>query len=250
MKKWTFPAGERGVLLDAVNIDRSIYTVQCNFRNSDSIIDLLLETDAARRTYPNAKIDLLIPYFPYARQDRVMQLGESHSLKVIANLINSLNFNNVVVVDPHSDVVEALVDRLTIVTQTEAIERTIGKNKLLEYNYFIAPDAGALKKVYKTSTKHNIPVICAQKTRDVTSGAITGIKVNSEDYANAMFKRALIIDDICDGGRTFIELRKELPHTTTVDLFVTHGIFSAGLDKLTPLFNEIYCYNNFANTTV
>lgn len=250
MKTWTFPAGERGVCINTSHLARAnligdTYEITCNFRGSDSIIDLLLETDAVRRTFPNAKIQLYIPYFPYARQDRVMQPGESHSLKVIAGLINSLNFSSVTVVDPHSDVVEALIDRVKIITQTAAIEQTIDQTTLESYDFFIAPDAGAAKKIWKTAVKYKKPVICAQKQRDVTTGVITSTRIYTEDFDKLCDARALVIDDICDGGRTFIELRKVLPNDTATDLYVTHGIFNAGREYLDSQFGQIYCYNDF-----
>ena len=248
MKTWTFPAGERGVRIDTNRSVDSTYIITCNFRGSDSIIDLLLETDAVRRTYPDARIELSIPYFPYARQDRIMQPGESHSLKVIANLINSLGFSSVTVVDPHSDVVEALLDRVKIVTQTAAIESTISKEVLESYDYFIAPDAGAAKKIWKTAIKYGKPVVCAQKQRDLATGTITSTRIDSSDCIALAGARALVIDDICDGGRTFIELRRALPSSTKTDLYVTHGIFSAGRELLDAAFDQIFCYNNFTTT--
>ena len=119
-KEWVFPAGERGVRVKTDMFTESC-TVDLHFKGSDSLIDMLLTVDALRRQYGKYfKISLNTPYFPYARQDRRMQEGESHSLKVIADLVNSCGFSEVCTVDPHSDVVEAVVNNLKIIPQHEA----------------------------------------------------------------------------------------------------------------------------------
>lgn len=242
MKKWTFPAGERGVQISETVNNNQWYTVHCDFKGSDSLIDMLLEVDAIRRISPRALLNLSIEYFPYARQDRVMNQGESHSLKVICDLINSQKFDSVVTVDPHSDVVEALVNNLMIIPQHQVVIETV--DSLVSYDYIVAPDAGALKKIYKLSKIILRPVICASKQRDVSTGNITNTYVSPEDYDLMVGKKLLIVDDICDGGRTFTELRDILPTTATVDLYVTHGIFSKGKQVILDKFNQVFCYND------
>lgn len=240
MKNWKFPAGEIGVQVE--NTDTN--NIFCNFKSSDDILRVLFEADAMKRYRNNPQITLTITYFPYARQDRVMQLGESHSLKVIADLINSVGFAQVTTADPHSDVVEALVNNLKIIPQYECVVETLGEDTIDDYDYLIAPDAGALKKIYKLAQLYQKPVICAQKTRSVTDGKITGTFISKEDYNNLFCKKALIVDDLCDGGFTFTSLRDILPVTTMVDLYITHGIFSKGKQVLTEKFNQVFCYND------
>ena len=68
------------------------------------IIPLALVVDAIRREIKSPIINLHLPYLPYARQDRVMNKGESLAIKVYCDFINSLNFNSIKVDDCHSDV--------------------------------------------------------------------------------------------------------------------------------------------------
>ena len=239
-KTWKFPAGEIGVLVEPVYCT---HTIRFDFTGSDSIFELLLKVDAHRRMQ-SGKLRLDMPYVPYARQDRVMQPGESHSLKVFCDLINGCKFESVLVVDPHSHVVEALLDNLIIKEQHEAVIETVPN--LESYDYFIAPDAGALKKIYKLAQRYEKPVICAGKNRDVSTGNITGSYITAEDYEKLIGKKALIVDDICDGGRTFTELRVILPTTSTVDLYITHGIFSKGKKVVEDVFNKVFCYNDMS----
>lgn len=242
-KTWKFSAGEIGLQLSTEK--QLPNSFELKFTSSDNLIEMLLFVDAYRRLYLNRELHLKVDYFPYARQDRVMQKGESHSLKVIANIINSCSFDTVTTADPHSDVVEALVDRLVIIPQHAAVMQTV-PDIVKTYDYLLAPDAGALKKIYKLSNVLSIPVVCANKTRDTTNGAITGTSISGNDYEAVKGKRVLVVDDICDAGGTFLALSSALPVECSKDLYITHGIFSKGKKELMKHYGQIFCYNDMS----
>jgi len=108
----------------------------------------------------------------------------------------------------------------------------------------VAPDAGALKKVSSIAKALGTQWVRADKSRDPATGEITGTVVYSEHVGQRDF---LIVDDICDGGRTFIALAEALRPLTDgrVYLYVTHGIFSSGYDALTAAIDGIYTANSF-----
>ena len=214
--------------------------IRVNITNSAGVMGLLMATDALRQAGCR-DIDLVMPYIPYARQDRVCAPGEALSLKVFANLINSQNYRYVEVWDAHSDVALALIDRVVHKQQYRFV------NPLLlvsDHDYLVSPDAGSLKKIYQISG--GVPIIRADKTRDPATGQITGTVAYCDRIESS---NVLIVDDICDGGRTFIELAKALKMKTwgNIDLYVTHGIFSQGLDVFDGYINKIYCPNVFPN---
>jgi ribose-phosphate pyrophosphokinase len=180
-----------------------------------------------------------IPYFPYAREDRVFSRGQPLGAAVMADLVNNLGYEEVCIVDPHSDVVPALLKNCTVIPQHEALRPVLdgfAKDSL----FLIAPDAGAEKKV----TKYEHPYIVARKVRDVETGLITGTHVDIPKELKA--KTAVIVDDICDGGHTFTLLaeaiRQQCPAMHIV-LAVTHGIFSRGFEIFEGLIDEIYTTN-------
>lgn len=221
-------------------------TIRADLINSDRIMELFMLTDALRRQYPNARSDLICPYFPYARQDRVMNNGEALAVRVMATLINEQRYDSVEIWDAHSDVTLALLDRVDNIGQEKFVQHlyvtgTIGFNNVL-----VAPDAGAMKKITSVSKLTGLSMVRADKTRDVKTGEITGTVVYSDPIGDKDF---LIVDDICDGGRTFIELAKVLRPLTEgkVKLYVTHGIFSKGLEVFDGLIDEIYCANIWPN---
>ena len=253
LKWWTFPGGERNVkIVNPEEIERfRSFTLTCAFRDSSDIIDLLLLVNAVRNVYRSASMRLAIPYFPFGRQDRVMTEGEPHALQVIAALINSCHFYEIETWDPHSDVIQAFFDPgvLKIKTQHELWAPFINSNSMIYPEIaIVSPDAGAAKKISKLASSITRPVsiIEASKVRDVKNGAILGSKVNGDDFNE--INCAYIVDDICDGGRTFIELARTIRSTGyngDLILCVTHGIFSKGLSCLED-FKGVYCVNNMS----
>lgn len=213
--------------------------------SSSDIMELILAVDILRRNYgPNLEIEALIPYLPYARQDRAMVLGESLALKAFANIINSLGFSKIAVWDVHSDVALGVIDNIENVPVENLVGNSVGKAS--DNVVLVSPDAGSLKKVSKVAQKFGREMIRADKTRSVADGSITGTVVYSDHLGDS---DVLIVDDICDGGRTFIELAKHLRKLTKgkIKLYVTHGIFSKGLGVFEGFIDEIYCANIFPN---
>ncbi|WP_144106846.1 ribose-phosphate diphosphokinase [Paraburkholderia sp. BCC1886] len=243
-----FPGGEIHVTLgehvSAMKGDRLCeFDITAHLPNADAFMELLMVTDALRRSYPGSPLNLHMPYVPYARQDRVNNPGESHSSKVFCSLINAQNYNSVTIQEPHSDVTTALLDRVVVQDPLPAIARVV--TQVVAHSgqapVLISPDAGARKRTLKIAKALNLEVIYADKVRDTKTGAITGTEVQGIVPDAPL----LVIDDICDGGRTFIELGKVLPGASYLYLYVTHGIFSKGLDDLLVHFDGIFSSNNW-----
>lgn len=240
-----FSGGECHVKINTSDIGDKI-TITAYLNSSDDIMRLLLVVDAVRRVNPSSAIYLTIPYFPYARQDRVCNPGESLSVKVMADLINNLHCASVTIYDPHSDVTPALLTNCRIVSLAEIVSGNLSQLVTDKKLALVSPDAGAEKKTRiaaksLSTTGHPIEVICSSKTRDTFTGNITATEV----HGNVQGKNLLIVDDICDGGRTFVELAKALKDSGANDiyLYVTHGIFSKGLSELAGYFKQVYCFH-------
>jgi ribose-phosphate pyrophosphokinase len=213
-------------------------SIQAKIKSSRDLMVLLLLTDALRRE-GCTQISLRLDYVPYARQDRVCNKGESFSLKVFCDLINLQGYDKVYIADPHSDVTTALLDNVIIIKEQyntcSLIEET--------YDAVISPDGGAMKKAFKVAQTLDTELIIAGKVRDVSTGDI----VKTEVYADSVPEKVLITDDICDGGRTFIELAKVLraKGAKVIHLYVTHGIFSKGFEVFDGLIDKIYTTDSF-----
>lgn len=251
VKVFKFPAGESGVSFSverdyAQVMDNVSGMITLSWEGNDDLINLALLVDALRRKYTRGlELSLNIPYFPYARQDRVCNKGESLSVKVIADFINSIKFDSVYVYDPHSDVLGAVLDNMVVLDNKSKVMKAWHEIAVPEDNeMLVSPDAGALKKVYGYAQYcRGIGVVRADKTRSTYDGKITGTVVYSEHLGKT---HLLVVDDICDGGGTFIPLAAELRKITTgtVNLFVTHGIFTKGVDIFEGVYDNIFVVNN------
>jgi ribose-phosphate pyrophosphokinase len=256
-----FSGGEIQVRLEE-GLARTIYQSQigvgihAKIKSSDDLMELLLLTDAIRRTGNKTPIKLQLPYIPYARQDRVCYPGEALSLKVFCDIINAQKYDTVQVYDAHSDVALALLDN---VVHVESFRILYNNRRFFpEDVVLVSPDAGAMKKVTKCAEYLEKEMVVAKKIRDPKTGNITGTDVDMSTLDCPLGRKWLIVDDICDGGRTFIELAKRMNEMVShngIDLYVTHGIFSKGFDvfretvpgKDLPLINHIYVANSFVD---
>lgn len=238
---FTFSGGEPHIKISPdFDANRKI-TITHRLNSFNDLGLLCVAVDALRRMDVKI-IELFIPYFPAARQDRVMIPGEPLSVKVYADIINAMQLNKVFVFDAHSEVTPALLNNSTVIPNYIFIKEVL--NKIGENVKLISPDGGALKKIYKVSEfLGGVEVVECSKSRDVKTGKLSGFKVYEDDL-NGM--DCLIVDDICDGGGTFVGLAEELKKKNAGKLYlaVSHGIFNKGFEVL-DCFDKIFTTNSF-----
>lgn len=152
--------------------------------------------------YPDQKINLYMPYIPHARQDRNVS-NRLFTLKYFSELINAMNFNKVFVLDPHSDVSLALINRV----EERDLPFTVAPRSD-EVATIMFPDSGAAKKYsprYQLESRDN-PFIVGNKHRNNEG------RIDSYELMNFVdgTKSVIIRDDICSYGGTFVAAAKEL----------------------------------------
>lgn len=166
------------------------------------------------------KSDLTIDYMPYSRMDRV-EGASVFTLKYVAGLINAMNFEQVTVIEPHSDVSLALIDRsqarhLSVELLNRVVEAT-GFDPTTDYLFF--PDAGAQKRYGKVEGYRQL---VGFKVRDFQTGRIQRL-----DVVGVVDKpgfKAIIVDDLCSYGGTFLLSAERLRAlgASEVHLLVSH----------------------------
>lgn len=192
------------------------------FENNEELVTLIFLTQHFR-SHGFKEIHLKMPYIPNARQDRAKNAEDVFTLKYFAQVINWLGFETVTVLDPHSSVSEALIDRLVVQTPQNIVNQVI---KILPQNDNAAPlmmfypDEGAMKRY---SNMFAIPYAFGIKKRDWSSGAIKGLDVSgmTDKIAGS---RILIVDDISSRGGTFYHSAKKLKElgATEIYLYISH----------------------------
>ena len=235
-ESFVFNGGEPHIRIGDIKGAKSVHvTHRINSFNDLGL--LCVAIDALKRMHIDS-IHVFIPYFPGARQDRVMVQGESLTVKVYSDIINRLEVKSIKIFDVHSDVATALLNNCEAINNHLFIDQVL--THLPKDIILISPDAGASKKVVKLASSFDISeVIECGKNRNVATGKLSGFTVPKDDLDN---KPCLIVDDICDGGGTFLGLAAELKEKKAGDLFlaVSHGIFSKGFDQLSKIYKQIF----------
>lgn len=240
----TFPSGESYVkITDPGQLPETV-DIYYRWKGDSSLIQLLNFVNALRLKGVK-KLNLYCPYFPGCRSDRVgaKNEGEALSSKVYAELVNSCNFNQVIIFDPHSDVTPGILNNRRIVTNHEFVKYVL--RSFQGESVIISPDAGANKKIFDLVEflDGNYKVIRADKKRDVGTGKLVRgectIFATSDELKG---KTCFLIDDICSRGGTFITLAKELKKLGAGPIFliVSHyegvadqsELLAAGIDKV------------------
>lgn len=223
---------------------RHVERVLLRPKSLESFVTAMFWLDAlADRTgvYP----ELVLPYVPGARQDRRNPDGDFlFTAKSVAKMVNERKLKSVTILDPHSDVVAALIDHCRVHTVADILDRNSFHQPFLEPRYaaIVTPDGGAEKRAGGVAQLYNLPLIHAWKKRDTATGKLTGFGIESVDPHLVEDGRFLVVDDICDGGGTFLGLANEMQKQgISADLYVTHGIFSQGTKDLLCCYNRIFC---------
>lgn len=196
---------------------------------------------------------LIIPYVPGARADRGLPTGT----EVYGSFISNLLLDQVIVFDPHSTVIVRALEYqgnncVTVTTSAQFFhENRIGASIGLDrYAGIIAPDNGAVRRasqVAEIATPEGLPVYTATKTRNPDTGKLSGFRIEGLPETGKL----LVVDDICDGGGTFMGLAQAsgLPKER-LDLFVSHGVFSGNAAQLENAFDTVYTTNSYKSKNV
>lgn len=175
---------------------------------------------------------LVLPYVPGARQDRTNPTGDVlFTIESVTRMINQRRFSRVVILDPHSPETSYRIHNVRIFPQGE-----VAKKLWKGYTGIIAADKGGRERAEAMAEAMNLPVYYGGKTRDVSTGKLTGFTLDPIPFGHY-----LVVDDICDGGGTFVGLGQKIREQGSyADLYVSHGIFSHGTDALKAIYKNIY----------
>jgi ribose-phosphate pyrophosphokinase len=232
-----YPAGEQHVeLVDDSPFDYII----ADCRNFNDLMNCLVANGILTRLgYVDLNPQWVIPYMPFARHDRRNHIFDGLELPIAVEIARGLRAS---IIDPHSDV----AGQVPHYTQAQVVEQAVVGHGLFDNGALVAiPDAGAVKKVdswfrrIHALVPHELQAIQCLKKRDTITGKLSGFQVLADDLSD---KAVTIVDDICDGGATFIGLAEALMEKGVGELrlLVTHGLFTKGVGTLLNYFDTIY----------
>ena len=159
------------------------------------------------------QVILNLPFIPNGRQDRCAAPSDIFTLKYFAEFINSLNFQQVNVYDPHSDVAPALINHCRITYPTQCVLDLLKKH---EGAIVVYPDSGSAKKY---GPLFQVPYFRGIKVRNFETHKIESFQlVGTEDSIAG--KDILIVDDICGTGHTLYKAARELKGLGAKDIYI------------------------------
>jgi len=236
--------------------------ITARIHNSDDFIRTALAADALMGLSIQSRIEVFIPYMPHARQDRRAVPGDAFSSQVLLSMLGGMNHNFIHVFDVHNP--DAYPPRVDVrshssVPFTNMVLHAEDRVNVRREVMLVVPDKGAMKRLYVnmdlpdtelraearyTTSMLQLPMLVVDKQRDPVNGKLQ-ITVPQRDVLN---RTCIILDDICDGGGTFIPIAKELKlrGAARVVLAVSHGLFTKGVQLLFEGgIDHIYTTNSF-----
>lgn len=203
-------------------------TVIWHYENSDEIVAIFqLSSLLKNKKHQVSELELIVPFFPYSRQDKNVTNDSTFGLHTILWMMDrTLNFDTIVTYDIHNAVPFLNRRNFQLRDVNPQVKEALNLSKA---DLVCFPDAGAAKRGYDLNV---IPSFHLSKTRDQSTGNITGMKCDLP--LNLDGKRILIVDDLVDAGGTFKKAAKILKEmgAAKVDLYVTHGLFTQGVHTL------------------
>jgi ribose-phosphate pyrophosphokinase len=219
-----FPDGET-----RIQIDESVRGADCYIIQSTSapvnhnLMEVLVLADALKRASA-WRINAVIPYFGYARQDKKVQAREPITAKLVANLLETSGVDRVITVDLHAGQIQGFfdvpVDHLTALDILGDHLRTMD----LENAVVVSPDVGRATEARRLANFLDLPLAMLYKRRtSPTETEVTHVIGEVED------KRPIMIDDMISTAGTMrrgIEALMRLGAIPKVNIVATHPVFT------------------------
>lgn len=207
------------------------------FENEAELFHVCQLANLLEKEYKLQDHTLVVPYLPYGRQDKEVSNSSSFALHTFTHILYYSNICRVETFDAHSNVDTS--------THIESTPPTAFHQAIFKHDVVCFPDKGALTRYAKSF--EGVPMIYCEKIRNQLTGEITGLQVQNPSGVDLNGSDILIVDDICDGGMTFIKVAEALQASTphTIDLAVSHGLFSKGKQCLYDAgINMVYTTNS------
>lgn len=238
----TFACGETYVKFDESFRGQDVFIVQTGrtgHMNQD-MMELFLMIDAAKQSFAE-KIHLVIPYYPYCRQDKIHDPREGISAKLLANLLVKSGADRVIGVHFHSDQIQGFFDCPVDNLHPRRMFVDYFQSKNLANAVVVSPDAGGAKAAKKLADDLGVPLCILHKSRPEHNASVV-----SHVIGDVQGKTPIIIDDIIDTAGSVCGAKAALlAHGANDEVYLvaTHPVFSGpAIERLTNAnFAEIVC---------
>lgn len=193
------------------------------------VMELLIMVDAMKRASAK-EINVVIPYFGYARQDRQARAREPITAKLIANLLEAAGATRVITMDFHSPQIQGFFDIPVDELRGAPILSHYFDDKGLDDIVVVAPHKGGVTRARKMASIFNTPIALIDK-RDAEPNAPESISV----IGDVVGKNAIIMDDLINTAETITTAAHALVEAGAKTIYAcsTHAIFSeSAIEKI------------------
>ncbi|MDD5469529.1 MAG: ribose-phosphate diphosphokinase [Candidatus Peribacteraceae bacterium] len=219
-----FSCGEQYAKFEESIRGKSVFILQTSTHEPDEdLMQLFLICQAAKLSFAQT-IHVIIPHFPYARQDRVSEPREPISAKLVAHLLEEAGAGHVITLDMHSSQIQGFFSIPVDVLDARAIFAEYFLGKKLKNPVVISPDAGGAKRAKKFADMIGAELAILNKTRprhqEVETMEIVG-EING--------KTCILFDDMIDTAGSLLSSRNVLvQHGANSEMYAaaTHAVFS------------------------
>jgi len=218
-----FPSGEMRIVISDDVAGENVFLVGSVLPDANSLLELLIAADLLKRK--GSRVQLVILYFAYARQDKPDD-REPFTAKIVCQILQTAGFEKTYVMDVHSAGLKRFLGFENVIPVdlfSKALARV--KNPVI-----VAPDRGGVERAQAVARLMNAETACIQKER-LGSGKVRSFNLEGDVKGH----HAIIVDDMIDTGGTIIGAARLLKACGARDVYVvaTHGVFS--MDAITRL---------------
>ncbi|MFC7062381.1 ribose-phosphate diphosphokinase [Halobacillus seohaensis] len=218
-----FSDGETQINIEESVRGSDVYLIQSTSAPvNDNIMELLIMVDALKRASAKS-INVVIPYYGYARQDRKARAREPITAKLIANLLEKSGVNRVLSIDLHAPQIQGFFDIPVDQLLGVPILSSYFEEKGLEDIVVVAPDNGGVTKARKMASKLNVPIAFVDKRRP-SPNVVEMMNI----IGDVEGKNAIIIDDLIDTAGTITKAANLLIQKGAKSVYAccTHPVLS------------------------
>lgn len=225
----TFSDGELWMKYNENIRGQDIFLVQSTNPPFENLMELLVMIDAARRASAD-RINAVIPYFGYARQDRKDEPRVAISAKLVANMLVTAGADRIITMDLHAPQIQGFFDiPVDHLYSSRVFFKHIKKNNIKDL-VVASPDVGGIKMARAYAKRLETELVLIDKRRPKPNVAeVMNIIGDVKD------KNVLIVDDLIDTGGTFVNAVEALKGQGAKDIYgiCTHAILSGNaVEKL------------------
>lgn len=185
------------------------------------IVQLMLAMNAIRQRKPDRLI-LLVPYFPYSRQDRWRDEGRAIGAEAIAQLLQIAKPDGLFVMDLHaSNITDYFNFPVTHLTAVDLFTQDIANRFSLDDVCLVSPDAGGKDRIQKVAEQLGVPYTYFIKHRISADHMV--VQPASETIEKKIY---IFIDDIIDTGKTLLTTAEACLQNSEMHVYATHGLLS------------------------